>query len=216
MKTPLLLLAKPKTGDDGASPSSLFFPYHGGSRSVATIPWAERRIRCRCEDAESGQPAEISADLQLMVAAFCPVAYRFEVIAPESPEHNMRVPRRHRPLPRTIQPHPEGVDLEQVAAQVRYVGSPEHKDAPSFAGQPRPRADATICDRSFATKQSEITEWLRSAIRRGHTGEWTGRFPKFVWHRVAETVYIARLINSGNGEYKGWELKPRDQWPHGL
>lgn len=127
----------------------------------------------------------------------------------------MRAPTRRRAPYRMIVPPPAGRDLEAIAGRVRYVGSPEHKDTPSFAGQPRPRADATICDRSFAGRQSEITEWLREAIRRGQTGDWVGAFPKYAWLRVGDAVYEARLVNSGNGEYKGFELM-RDEWPAGL
>ncbi len=99
--------------------------------------------------------------------------------------------------------------------QVRYVGSPEHKDAPSFAGRPRPRADASVCDRSFAGRQDEVTGWLREAVRSGATGEWIGQFPKYVWHQIGEAIYEARLVNAGNGEYKGYELQA-DERPSGL
>lgn len=127
----------------------------------------------------------------------------------------MRAPKRYRPSPRTIMAGPPGMDVWQVAEQVRYVGSPEHKDAPSFAGWPRPRADATICDRSFAGRQLEITAWLKEAIRSGMTGGWVGRFPKYVWRRDGERVFEARLVNAQSGEYKGYELRP-DEWPKGI
>jgi hypothetical protein len=105
--------------------------------------------------------------------------------------------------------------VASVAAEVRYVGSPEHKDAPSFAGWPRPRADATICDRALAQRRDDITSWLRSAVLAGTTGEWMGRFPKYVWRRVEGRVFEARLVNAGNGEYKGYELRAYE-WPVGL
>ena len=109
-----------------------------------------------------------------------------------------------------------GIDLQAVAARVRYVGSPEHKETPSFAGWPRPRhGDASICEPSFADRQADITEWLREAIRGGQTGEWVGAFPKYVWYRHGDSVYIGRLVNSGNGEYKGYELE-RHEWPQGI
>jgi hypothetical protein len=127
----------------------------------------------------------------------------------------MRAPRRHRPARRVIIPPPDGCDPEAAASRACYVGSPEHKDAPSFAGWPRPRADATICDPAFATRQADINDWLRTAIRDGHTGAWAGDFPRYVWHRVGESVYEARLVNEGNGEYKAYELS-RDEWPEGL
>jgi len=111
---------------------------------------------------------------------------------------------------------PEGVDLVQVAERVAYVGSPEHKDTPSFAGSPRPRADATICDRSFVGQQALLSERLREAVRRGGVGgRWEGGFPRYVWHKEGDTVYEARLVNQESGEYKGWALR-EDEWPAGI
>ena len=59
------------------------------------------------------------------------------------------------------------VDLDRLADRVRYVGSPEHKNAPSFAGPPRLRADASCCPREMAGKRERIDEWLREAFRSG-------------------------------------------------
>ncbi|MDE0161214.1 MAG: hypothetical protein OXL98_05695 [Acidimicrobiaceae bacterium] len=59
------------------------------------------------------------------------------------------------------------------------------------------------------------TGWLRSAIRAGSTGEpWEGGFPRYVWHREWDTVFEARLVNRGNGSYKGYPLKDRERPPH--
>jgi hypothetical protein len=118
-------------------------------------------------------------------------------------------------MPRTLVLPPPDMDVAQVARRARYVGSAEHKDAPSFVGQPRPRADATICDRTFADRQAEITAWLRAAIREGRTGEWEGAFPRYAWHRQGDRVFEARLVNAGNGEYKGYELSA-SEWPQGV
>lgn len=103
-----------------------------------------------------------------------------------------------------------------MAHKATYVGSPEHKDTPSFAGNPRPRADASICDRSLARKQTQITRWLRGAIRTGNvSAHWEGDFPRYVWYRENESVYEARLVNQGNGQYKGYPLN-REEWPPNL
>ena len=108
------------------------------------------------------------------------------------------------------------MDLEGVAARATYVGSPEHKDAPSFAGQPRPRADASICDPALIGKQFQLTSWLRAAIRSGKVSElFEEAFPRYVWHREGDIVYEARLVNSAAGQYKGYPLNP-DEWPEGL
>ena len=82
----------------------------------------------------------------------------------------MRSPRRHRPRTREIVRPPDGVALGELAGQVRYVGSPEHKDAAGFAGAPRLRADASCCPREVADDRTMIDEWLRDAVRRGALG----------------------------------------------
>lgn len=127
----------------------------------------------------------------------------------------MRSPKRHRPRKRVIIPPPQGLDPSTAAASAKYVGSPEHKDVFSFAGNPKPRADATICDRSFVNRLGEINHWLQDAIRNGNTGDWTGSFPRYAWHREGDVVFEARLVNEINGEYKGYLLK-REEWPDGL
>lgn len=117
---------------------------------------------------------------------------------------------------RTVIPPPESVQLDELCTRVSYVGSPEHKDSPSFAGHPRPRADATICDRSFHGRQAELTEWLREAMRSGSIGApWEGDFPRYIWVRQGIDVYEARLVNRDKGEYKGYRLE-RHEWPEGV
>lgn len=107
---------------------------------------------------------------------------------------------------------PEDVDLDVVAARVRYVGSPEHKDSITAAGMPRPRPDASICPRP-ANDVVLATRWLQSAVRSGSTGDrWEGGFPRYVWHRQGDTVFEARLINRGDGSYKGYPLSEHE-WP---
>lgn len=126
----------------------------------------------------------------------------------------MRAPKRRRPLVRVVAISLPGIDLNALARKVRYIGSPEHKDAPSFAGQPRPRADAAICDRSLT--QIQVTKWLKTAIRRGNVSNfWEGDFPRYVWHQEGNIAFEARLVNQGNGEYKGYPLNP-EEWPEGL
>jgi hypothetical protein len=127
----------------------------------------------------------------------------------------MRAPRRRRPRRRWIAA-PTGRDLDAVASAARYCGSPEHKDTPSFAGQPKPRADASICDRSFASDRGRPQAWLTAAIRRGIVSEdWEGDFPRYVWYKEEATVYEARLVNRTQGWYKGFPLKP-EEWPPGI
>ena len=126
----------------------------------------------------------------------------------------MRASRRRRPRRREIST-PPGADLGGLARRVVYVGSPEHKDVPGFAGQPRPRADASRCPREIADAEP-VCDWLRDAIRRGATGApWEGEFPRYVWYKHGEVVYEGRLVNRRAGSYKGYPLD-EDEWPAGI
>lgn len=126
----------------------------------------------------------------------------------------MRAARRKRPRRRVIFV-PTGSDLNGLADRAMYVGSPEHKDRRGFAGLPRPRADASICPREILD-QATVNEWLRSAIRRGATGApWENGFPRYVWYKKDAIVFEGRLVNRGNGSYKGYPLE-EDEWPDGI
>ena len=126
----------------------------------------------------------------------------------------MRAPQRRRPRRRVIHV-PSDVDLEGVAGRVKYVGSPEHKDTPSFAGQPRLRADASRCPR-WISDPDVVSGWLRDAIRRGATGGfWEGGYPRYVWYKERRTCFEGRLVNRGDGSYKGYQLGD-DEWPDGI
>ena len=123
----------------------------------------------------------------------------------------MKSPGRHRPLRRDRSNPPEGVDLANVATRATYVGSPEHKSQRSFAGHPRPRVDASICDSDLDWQQDLVTLWLREALLAGDVGApWESGYPRYVWKRVDDDVYEGRLLNSGNGEYKGYPLRPEE------
>lgn len=131
----------------------------------------------------------------------------------------MSTPKRRRPRRRPLKRRvvvPAGVDLEAAAEQAKYVGSSEHKNAPSSAGPPKLRLDASPCPPEIVKQQEKITGWLRAAIRHGSTGKfWEGhspRFPRYVWYRHGNTVFEGRLTNQVLGEYKGHPLK-RSEWP---
>lgn len=111
---------------------------------------------------------------------------------------------------------PPGRNLDAAASEAMYIGSPEHKDIPSFAGHPKHRADASICDRSLAEDQQRVQGWLEEAIRRGTVSEhWEGRFPRFVWYKEGRTVYEGRLVNRDQGWYKGYPLAAEES-PAGI
>lgn len=109
---------------------------------------------------------------------------------------------------------PLGTNLEDLARRVRYVGSPEHKDGPSFAGLPHFRKDASICD--SAITQGQAQDWLSMGIRLGNIGApWENAFPRYVWYKTGAIMYEGRLVNQTKGEYKGYPLS-KDQWPENI
>jgi hypothetical protein len=116
---------------------------------------------------------------------------------------------------RVIAPPPPACDLVALAERTSYVGSAEHKSYPSFAGQPKLRGTATKCDPSL-TDAGEITSWLRAGIAAGLVGyPWRGDFPSYVWCRVEELCYEARLVNRDAGHYKGYALTKHES-PEGV
>lgn len=128
----------------------------------------------------------------------------------------MRSPSLKRARPRRIDSVPPLVDLTALASQVTYVGSPEHKDTPSYAGQPMLRADASCCPRLLSQDKTLPQTWLREAILKGAVGApWEGRFPRYVWYQYGDVVYEGRLINRDEGSYKGYPLED-DEWPPGI
>lgn len=86
-----------------------------------------------------------------------------------------------------------------------------------IAGRPpRPRPDATLCDRALADSQDLLTQWLRTAIGKGTIGgPWDGEFPRYAWLKTGDTVYEARVVSRAQGAYKGYSLLP-DEWPKNI
>lgn len=74
----------------------------------------------------------------------------------------MRSPGRRRPPRRKVVGSPPGCDLLALAERVTYVGSPEHKTYPSFAGPPMLRADASKCNPLLADRET-LSGWLQKA-----------------------------------------------------
>jgi hypothetical protein len=98
--------------------------------------------------------------------------------------------------------------LGELAAKVTYVGSPEHKTGPSFAGRLAPRATASICPPELANQREVVESWLKDAILAGtFSEEFTGSFPRYVWHKLNGRFYEARLTNKANGAYKGYPIE---------
>lgn len=124
---------------------------------------------------------------------------------------SMRRPsfQRNNPKARRVVAPPRDVVLAEVAESCRYVGSPYHKDRPSFAGTShRRRPDASICPPYLADCRDRVENWLREAVSAGQVGVWDRGFPRYVWYREGEVVFEARQGAPGSGEYHGYPLSP--------
>lgn len=100
-------------------------------------------------------------------------------------------------------------ELETLASKVSYTISPEHKDYLTNAGPGKLRSDATACPRDVDRDRAE--GWLRDAIKAGDvSAALEGVFPRYVWTRVDDKVFEARLSNSGLGSYKGYPIEDHE------
>ncbi|MDF1489426.1 hypothetical protein [Tessaracoccus caeni] len=119
----------------------------------------------------------------------------------------MKTPSRKRPRPQALAVAPSSEDLAAWAATVRYVGSPEHKTYPSFAGRPKLRSDATPCPTEYKDADM-ICGWLRNAILQGNVSAFRDQecFPRYVWAKLDGTWFEARLVNATAGTYKGYPV----------
>jgi hypothetical protein len=130
----------------------------------------------------------------------------------------MRSPNRKRVLPNKLSCRPDFQSLGVIALRANYVGSVEHKDCYNRLTDgcmPRPRADASICPR-WIRDIKVVNRWLKSAIERGAVCDYyEGDFPRYVWFKYEDTVFMGRLVNKESGAYKGFPLNP-NEWPKGI
>src|SRR3546814_13821688 len=82
---------------------------------------------------------------------------------------------------------PADIDLKELAAKVRYIGSSYHKRNPGDFGlvpPSQPRPDKTLCDGAGIFKVSLAQRLLVIGIRRGLVSTtWHHGFPKHVCDR---------------------------------
>ena len=103
--------------------------------------------------------------------------------------------------------------MKLAASKVRYTGSPYHRSPGSKAGPIASRSGlASKCPPNWTNL--EATRVLRQAMVEGRVSMiWEQGYPRHVWYLDGDVLYEARLTNSGNGEYHGYPLEDRWQWP---
>jgi hypothetical protein len=103
--------------------------------------------------------------------------------------------------------------LRRIITIVRYTGSAYHRSRGSKSGPIASRAG--ISSRCPPTWTNPLaTEALKLAISEAKVScYWEGGFPRHVWHLEGDVLYEARLTNQGNGEYHGYPLEDRWEWP---
>jgi hypothetical protein len=128
---------------------------------------------------------------------------------PRRPPHTQR--RR-----KELMQNPPQEALLRAAEAARYVSSPYHRSPGSPMGAPLSRrAHASLCPPTW--DQIEANRVLKAAIREGRVStDWRSAFPSFAWHLDGEVLYEARLSNQDKGEYHGYPLESREEWPKGL
>ncbi len=112
---------------------------------------------------------------------------------------------------RIVTPAPAQGILNDLADNVRYIGSPYHKRNPgNFALTPpsQPRPDKTLCDEARIFKVAEAQRWLEEGVRRGVISPtMQDGFPKHIWAVTDEGVVLeAKYNNEGPGNYHGYPL----------
>ncbi len=119
--------------------------------------------------------------------------------------------RRLKPRVRRVVSPPSEVDLEVVANECRYVGSPYHRTMRIKGIPPQNRPGKTACPRNLQKDLARVEGWLRNAIRQGNFGEFDGGFPRVVWHEEDGRLFEARQSGQGSCEYHGFPLGPHDK-----
>jgi hypothetical protein len=76
----------------------------------------------------------------------------------------VRTSGHHRKHPKRLADPLNPAELTRIADNCSYIGSPEHKNYKSFAGEPALRSDATPCPTTFKDP-APLTELLKDAVK---------------------------------------------------
>lgn len=123
--------------------------------------------------------------------------------------------RYKREKQKTLSGNPESQgDVEKIASNISYSGSPEHKSYPLRGAAPRLRSDATKCPPIYKDREAELTEVLRKAFLRGAFSAASEEgFPRYIWLRLDGVLYEARHIRGPSGAYKAYALEDASEHP---
>jgi hypothetical protein len=103
----------------------------------------------------------------------------------------------------------------RIAQMVRYRGNGAHKTYPAPNGEwtPALRRGKAACWVFDQNDWRRLEQLLRRAIIAGCVADLRNGFPSRAWAFVNNILHEARLHNDQVGEYHGFPLEYREQWP---
>jgi len=75
------------------------------------------------------------------------------------------------------------------------------------------RADEAKCDQYAEEQWPRLLDVLRRAILAGCVSSFRGAFPERAWAWINGVLHEARLTNEGTGEYHGFPVNDKRQYP---
>jgi hypothetical protein len=75
------------------------------------------------------------------------------------------------------------------------------------------RADEAKCDHYAEQQWPRLLDVLRRAIRGGCVSNFRGPFPERAWAWINGVLHEARLTNEGTGDYHGFPINDKRQYP---
>jgi hypothetical protein len=107
--------------------------------------------------------------------------------------------------------------LAEAAERAKFVSSEYHRNLKSKLGIKVNRRwpAASICHEYWTLEKA--TRALKDSIKAMQVSQlWENGMPKFVWCFDGEVLYEARLSNNVTGEYHGYPLESKIEWPRKL
>jgi len=107
--------------------------------------------------------------------------------------------------------------LEAAAKNAKYRGSPYHCTTRNkgivAAVRPYPLASKCADKWTHEVALKALVDGIKAGLV---SDDWRGGFPRNVWFLDGVVVYEALLSNQVLGEYHGYPLNSREEWPTGL